>query len=267
MTEYPKQIIQINFFSLTDWKIDLFKALLAFLKLKLKQTKINLSEIPLVDLGVDSFKDKLFSSVIILISLNFNHVIESFLLYRPHHSLIQLALPTLIKLPSSVSERYRKKKTQYKNGKIRNKLSSFFCSLICFYPFLLLPPPSLLPLPPPSSLPPFPSLPPSPLLPSPPSPLLPSPLPLLPPSPLLPRAWGARGINVYLSLLLSTGSCNLKPGHARSCLTACYPCFPCKIWRKCFFILWNLDSFVVYIMILQKLFSQANIQQVQRFKE
>ena len=246
MTEYPKQIIQINFFSLTDWKIDLFKALLAFLKLKLKQTKINLSEIPLVDLGVDSFKDKLFSSVIILISLNFNHVIESFLLYRPHHSLIQLALPTLIKFPSSVSERYRKKITQYKNGKIRNKLSSFFCSLICFYPFLLLPPPSLLPLPPPSSLPPFPSL---------------------PPSPLLPRAWGARGINVYLSLLLSTGSCNLKPGHARSCLTACYPCFPCKIWRKCFFILWNLDSFVVYIMILQKLFSQANIQQVQRFKE
>ena len=246
MTEYPKQIIQINFFSLTDWKIDLFKALLAFLKLKLKQNKINLSEIPLVDLGVDSFKDKLFSSVIILISLNFNHVIESFLLYRPHHSLIQLALPTLIKLPSSVSERYRKKITQYKNGKIRNKLSSFFCSLICFYPFLLLPPPSLLPLPPPSSLPPFPSL---------------------PPSPLLPRAWGARGINVYLSLLLSTGSCNLKPSHARSCLTACYPCFPCKIWRKCFFILWNLDSFVVYIMILQKLFSPANIQQVQRFKE
>ena len=259
MTEYPKQIIQINFFSLTDWKIDLFKALLAFLKLKLKQNKINLSEIPLVDLGVDSFKDKLFSSVIILISLNFNHVIESFLLYRPHHSLIQLALPTLIKLPSSVSERYRKKITQYKNGKIRNKLSSFFCSLICFYPFLLLPPPSLLPLPPPSSLPPSPpSLPPPSSLP---------PFPSLPPSPLLPRAWGARGINVYLSLLLSTGSCNLKPSHARSCLTACYPCFPCKIWRKCFFILWNLDSFVVYIMILQKLFSPANIQQVQRFKE
>ena len=264
MTEYPKQIIKINFFSLTDWKIDLFKALLAFLKLKLKQTKINLSEIPLVDLAVDSFKDKLFSSVIILISLNFNHVIESFLLYRPHHSLIQLALPTLIKLPSSVSERYRKKKTQYKNGKIRNKLSSFFCSLICFYPFLLLPPPS-------SLLPPsFPSLPPPLFPPSPPSLPPPSslpPFPSLPPSPLLPRAWGARGINVYLSLLLSTGSCNLKPSHARSCLTACYPCFPCKIWRKCFFILWNLDSFVVYIMILQKLFSQANIQQVQRFKE
>ena len=171
-----------NFFSLTDWKIDSFKALLAFLKLKLKQTKINLSEIPLVDLGVDSFKDKLFSSVIILISLNFNHVIESFLLYRPHHSLIQLALPTLIKLPSSVSERYRKKKTQYKNGKIRNKLSSFFCSLICFYPFLLLPPPSLLPLPPPSSLTPFPSLPPS--------PLLPSPLPLPPSFPPPPSSLG-----------------------------------------------------------------------------
>ena len=119
MIEYPKQFIQINFFSLTDGKIDLFKALLAFLKLKLKQNKINLSEIPLVDLGVDSFKDKLFSSVIILISLNVNHVIESFLLHRLHHSLIQLALPTLIKLPSSVSERYRKKITQYKNGKIR----------------------------------------------------------------------------------------------------------------------------------------------------
>ena len=177
-----KQFIQKNFLSLTDWKIDLFKALLAFLKLKLKQTKINLSEIPLVDLGVDSFKDKLFSSVIILISLNFNHVIESFLLYRPHHSLIQLALPTLIKLPSSVSERYRKKITQYKNGKIRNKLSSFFCSLICFYPFLLLPPPSLLPLPPPSSLPPFPSLPPS--------PLLPSPLPLPPSFPPPPSSLG-----------------------------------------------------------------------------
>ena len=229
MTEYPKQIIQINFFSLTDWKIDLFKALLAFLKLKLKQNKINLSEIPLVDLGVDSFKDKLFSSVIILISLNFNHVIESFLLYRPHHSLIQLALPTLIKLPSSVSERYRKKITQYKNGKIRNKLSSFFALLFVFTPSSssLLPPPSLLPLPPPSSLPPFPSLPPPPFPPSPPS--------LPPPSPLLPRAWGARGINVYLSLLLSTGSCNLKPSHARSYLTACYPCFPCKRWRKCFF--------------------------------
>ena len=249
MIEFPKQIIQINFFSLTDWKIDLFKALLAFLKLKLKQNKINLSEIPLVDLGVDSFKDKLFSSVIILISLNVNHVIESFLLHRPHHSLIQLALLTLIKLPSSVSERYRKKITQYKNGKIRNKLSSFFCSLICFHPFLL-----LLPLPP--SLSSLPPLPPPPFPPSPPS---------LPPSPLLPRAWGARGINVYLSLLLSTGSCNLKPSHARNCLTACYPCFPCKRWRKCFFILWNLDSFVVYITILQKRFSPANIQQAQRF--
>ena len=103
--------IQNNFFSLTDWKIDLFKALLAFLKLKLKQNKIKLSEIPLVDLGVDSFKDNIFSNVIILISLKVNHVIESFLLHRPHHSLIQLALPTLIKLPSSVSERYRKKIT------------------------------------------------------------------------------------------------------------------------------------------------------------
>ena len=184
MTEYPKQIIQINFFSLTDWKIDLFKALLAFLKLKLKQNKINLSEIPLVDLGVDSFKDNIFSNVIILISLNVNHVIESFLLHRPHHLLIQLDLLTLIKLPSSVSERYRKKITQYKNGKIRNKLSSFFCSLICFYPFLLLPPPSLLPLPPPSSLPPFP-------FPSlPPSPLLPSPLPLPPSFPPPPSSLG-----------------------------------------------------------------------------
>lgn len=168
MIEYPKQFIQINFFSLTDWKIDLFKALLVFLKLKLKQNKINLSEIPLVDLGVDSFKDKLFSSVIILISLNFNHVIESFLLYRPHHSLIQLALPTLIKLPSSVSERYRKKITQYKNGKIRNKFPPFFVLFFFFLPFP----------PPPSSLPP-----------SPPSPLLSSPLPLppsLPPPPFPP---------------------------------------------------------------------------------
>ena len=171
MTEFPKQIIQINFFSLTDWKIDLFKALLAFLKLKLKQNKINLSEIPLVDLGVDSFKDKIFSSVIILISLNVNHVIESFLLHGPHHLLIQLDLLTLIKLPSSVSERYRKKITQYKNGKIRNKLSSFFCSLICFHPFLLLPPSSSLP-------------------PSPPSPLLPSPLPLPPSLPPPPSSLG-----------------------------------------------------------------------------
>ena len=100
-----KQFIQKNFFSLTDWKIDLFKALLAFLKLKLKQNKIKLSEIPLVDLGVDSFKDNIFSNVIILISLNVNHVIESFLLHGPHHLLIQLDLLTLIKLPSSVSER------------------------------------------------------------------------------------------------------------------------------------------------------------------
>lgn len=80
----------------------MFKALLAFLKLKLKQNKIKLSEIPLVDLGVDSFKDNIFSNVIILISLNVNHVIESFLLHRPHHLLIQLDLLTLIKLPSSV---------------------------------------------------------------------------------------------------------------------------------------------------------------------
>lgn len=105
MIEYPKQFIQINFFSLTDGKIDLFKALLAFLKLKLKQNKINLSEIPLVDLGVDSFKDNIFSNVIILISLNVNHVIESFLLHRPHHLLIQLDLLTLIKLPSSVESK------------------------------------------------------------------------------------------------------------------------------------------------------------------
>ena len=105
MIEYPKKFIQINFFSLTDGKIDLFKALLAFLKLKLKQNKIKLSEIPLVDLGVDSFKDNIFSNVIILISLNVNHVIESFLLHGPRHSLIQQALRTLIKLPSSVSER------------------------------------------------------------------------------------------------------------------------------------------------------------------
>ena len=76
-----KQFIQKNFLNLTDWKIDLFKALLAFLKLKLKQNKMKLSEIPLVDLGVDSFKDNIFSNVIILISLNVNHVIESFIIY------------------------------------------------------------------------------------------------------------------------------------------------------------------------------------------
>ena len=166
MIEYPKQFLQLD-----GLKIDLFKALLAFLKLKLKQNKINLSEIPLVDLGVDSFKDNIFSNVIILISLNVNHVIESFLLHGPHHLLIQLDLLTLIKLPSSVSERYRKKITQYKNGKIRNKLSSFFCSLICFHPFLLLPPSSSLP-------------------PSPPSPLLPSPLPLPPSLPPPPSSLG-----------------------------------------------------------------------------
>ena len=177
---------------MTDWKIDLFKALLAFLKLKLKQNKINLSEIPLVDLGVDSFKDNIFSNVIILISLNVNHVIESFLLHGPHHLLIQLDLLTLIKLPSSVSERYRKKITQYKNGKIRNKLSSFFCSLICFHPFLLLPPSSSLPPSPPSPLlpSPLPLPPPPPFPPSPPSPLLPSPLPLPPSLPPPPSSLG-----------------------------------------------------------------------------